>query len=212
MNTWIISKKSLTDENLKKAASLLLESKTAIFPTETVYGIGCHVFSEEAIEKIYALKQRPKEKGLIVHLGNIEDVVKVAEDIPDDFYLLAKKFFPGPLTVVLKKKQNVPSNVSKDSTIAVRMPSSEHTLKLINLIQDPIAGSSANISNRKSPILAEETLKDFFNKVDIIIDGGQCEVKIPSTIISLVEKPYKIIRKGSISQDQIQKILKNKMF
>ena len=212
MNTLVITKKNLTDENLKKAADLLLMSKIAIFPTETVYGIGCHAFKEEAIEKIYELKQRPKDKGLIVHLGKIEDAEKVAKEIPDDYYLLANEFFPGPLSIVLKKKQGLPSNISKDSTVAVRMPNCLCTLKFINFVQDPIVGTSANISNEKNPVTADEAMKDFFNKVDILIDAGECRIKVPSTIISLVEKPYKIIRKGSISEEQIKKFLKNKMF
>ncbi len=207
METLKFSKNNLTDENLKKAAKLLIESKIAIFPTETVYGLGAHLFKEEAIEKIYALKQRPKDKGLIVHLAMIEDVEKVAKDIPDDFYILAEKFFPGPLTIILKKNKNVSSNVSKDSTVAVRMPNCEHTLKLINFVQAPIVGTSANISNEKSPIKVEEVMKDFLNKIDVIIDGGECKIKIPSTIISLIDKPFKMIRKGSISEKQIQDAL-----
>jgi L-threonylcarbamoyladenylate synthase len=211
MKTIIFSKNDLlTEENLKKTANLILESKIVIFPTETVYGLGAHVFREDAIEKIYELKHRPKEKGLIVHIGKIEDVKKVAKDIPDEFYLLAELFFPGPLTIILKKNNKVPSNVTKDSTIAVRMPDCQYTLKLINLVQDPIVGTSANISNNKSPIRADEVMKDFLNKVDVIIDGGECLVKIPSTIISLIDKPYKMIRKGSISEKQIEYALNSK--
>lgn len=207
METLIFSKNNLTDENLKRAALLLVDSKIAIFPTETVYGIGAHVFREDAIEKIYSLKQRPKEKGLIVHISKIEDVAKVAKDIPDEFYILAKKFFPGPLTIVLKKNKNIPSNISKDNTIAVRMPDSEIALKLIDFVQDPIVGTSANISNEKSAICIDEVMKDFFNKIDVIIDGGVSKIKIPSTIISLVEKPYRIIRKGVILENQINNVL-----
>jgi len=208
MKTIIFSKKDLTDVNLKKVVKLLLDSKLIIFPTETVYGLGAHVFKKEAIEKIYALKKRPKEKGLIVHLGKIEDVVKVAKEIPDEFYLLAEKFFPGPLSIVLKKNQNVPSNISKDSTIAVRMPDCIITIKLINLLQDPIVGTSANLSNKKSPTLVKAVMNDFLNKAAVIIDGGESKIKIPSTIISLVEKPYKILRTGFISEKQIKDVLK----
>lgn len=208
MKTLFFSKETLTDLNLQRIAKLLLESKTVIFPTETVYGLGACVFKEDAVEKIYNLKQRSKEKSLSVLLGKIEDVEKVAQEIPDDFYLLAEKFFPGPLSVILKKHSRVPTNVSKDATIAVRMPNHDITLKLINYVQDPIIGTSANISNEKSPVCVKEVMKDFINKIDIIIDGGECKIKIPSTIISLVEKPYKILRKGSILEDQIFEALK----
>lgn len=208
MNTLLISKNNLTKENLLNAAKLLIEAKLAIFPTETVYGLGAHVFNEKAIEKIYALKKRPKDKGLIVHISRIEDVEKVAIDIPDEFYILAEKFFPGPLTIVLKKNNKVPSNISMDSTIALRMPNCDSTLKLIDYVKDPIVGTSANISNEKSPVRVEDVMKDFFNKVDVILDGGECKVKIPSTIISLVEEKPKMIRIGSISEKQILKTIK----
>lgn len=208
MKTLILSKKDLTDENLRQVAKMLQNSKTIIFPTETVYGVGAHVFRDEAIEKIYDLKNRPKDKGLIVHLGKIQDVEKVAKDIPDEFYLLAQKFFPGPLTIVLKKNPKVSNFVSKDDTIAVRMPSCDVALKLINFVQDPIVGTSANISNEKAPISANETFDKFLDKVDVIIDAGICELKIPSTIVSLLEKPPKILRVGSILPQQIFDVLK----
>lgn len=208
MKTLILSKNELTDETLKKTAQLLLDSKIVAFPTETVYGLGAHMFREEAIEKIYLLKKRSKNKSLIVHLSKIEDVEKVADEIPDNFYLLAKEFFPGPLTIVLKKRRNVPLNISNDSTIAVRMPDCKYTKKLIEYVKDPIVGTSANISNEKNPICASDVMEVFFNKIDAIIDAGECQIKIPSTIVSLVDKPYRIIRTGTISKKQIEKVLK----
>ncbi|MFA6118895.1 MAG: L-threonylcarbamoyladenylate synthase [Parachlamydiales bacterium] len=208
MKTLILSKDELTDRNLQKAAKLILESKIVAFPTETVYGLGAHVFDEGAIEEIFTLKQRPKNKSLIVHLGKIEDVDKVAVDVPDEFYLLAENFFPGPLTIILKKNSRVPSNVSSDSTIAVRMPDNIYTLKLINFVKDPIVGSSANISSEKNPVCADDVIKTFNNKIDVIIDGGECPLKVPSTIIDLVQKPFKILRQGSITQDQIDQVIK----
>jgi len=207
MKTQIFSKNELTDEALKKAAGLLKDSKVIAFPTETVYGIGAHVFKADAIEKIYTLKNRPKNKGLIVHLGKIEDVKKVAIDIPKEFYILAKAFFPGPLTIVLKKKSQVPSIASNDSTIAVRMPDCEYTIKLINFVGNPIVGTSANISNEASPKSADDVIKSFENRLAAIIDAGICAIKIPSTIISLLDSPFQIIREGSISKEQIAKVL-----
>lgn len=209
MDTKIFSKKDLSDQNLKNLVGFLEESKVIAFPTETVYGLGAHVFKKEAIEKIYALKKRDKNKALIVHLGKVEDVKKVAKEIPKDFYKLANIFFPGPLTIVLKKKDNISSLISSDSTIAVRMPDNYYTQKLINYLKNPIVGTSANISNSKSPINAKMVLDTFFNKIPAIIDTGICEIKIPSTIISLVENPYKILRIGSISKDQIDTALKS---
>lgn len=209
MHTQIFSKKDLRDEALKKIADLLAESKVIAFPTETVYGLGAHVFKEDAIDKIYTLKNRPKDKGLIVHLGKIEDVKKVAKDIPQIFYILAKKFFPGPLTIILKKRESVLSNISIGSTLAVRMPASLYTLKLINYLGDPIVGTSANLSGAKSPISAKEVIKTFSGKIEIIMDTGICPIKIPSTIISLEHYPYKILREGKISKDEIDEALRS---
>ena len=209
MNTKIFSKKDLCEQNLKNIVGYLSESQVIAFPTETVYGLGAHMFKEEAIKKIYALKKRDKNKALIVHLGSIEDVKRVAIEIPNDFYTLASRFFPGPLTIILKKNPEISSLISSDSTIALRMPDNYYTQKLINLLGSPIVGTSANISNQKSPVSAKMVIDAFFNKISAIIDTGECSLKIPSTIISLVDKPYKILRTGSISKDQIDKALKN---
>ncbi len=207
MNTKIFTKKDLTDQNFKSLVKFLKNSKVIAFPTETVYGLGAHMLKEKAIEKIYALKKREKNKALMVHIGSIEDVKKVAIEIPKDFYVLAKFFFPGPLTIILKKRQDVSSLISSSSTIAVRMCDNFYTQKLINLLGCPIVGTSANISNEKNSISAKEVLDIFSNKISAIIDTGICKIKIPSTIISLVQKPYKILRVGSISKDQISKVL-----
>ncbi|NGX63996.1 MAG: Threonylcarbamoyl-AMP synthase [Candidatus Anoxychlamydiales bacterium] len=207
IDTKIFSKTDLTDETLKQIAVLLENQNVVAFPTETVYGLGAHVFKEEAIEKIYTLKNRDRKKSLIVHISKIEDVKKVARDIPDAFYILAQKFFPGPLTIILKKKDTIPSIVSESSTIAVRMPNNIYTLKLIELLKEPIVGTSANISNAKNPISAKDVLDTFMGKIDAIIDSGICPIKVPSTIISLVDS-YKILRQGSISKDQIDSVLK----
>ena len=209
MNTKVFSKKDLTYQNLKNIVDYLEDSQVVAFPTETVYGLGAHMFKEDAIKKIYALKKRDKNKALIVHLGSIEDVKRVAIEIPNDFYTLANRFFPGPLTIILKKNPEISSLISSDSTIALRMPDNLYTQKIINLLGSPIVGTSANISNQKSPVSAKMVLDAFINKIPAIVDTGECELKIPSTIISLVEKPYKILRTGSISKDQIDIALKN---
>jgi len=209
MNTKVYSKKDLNEQNLKNIVGYLTESQVIAFPTETVYGLGAHMFNEKAIKKIYDLKKRDKNKALIVHLGSIEDVKKIAIDIPNDFYVLANRFFPGPLTIILKKNPKISSLISSDSTIALRMPDNFYTQKIINLLKTPIVGTSANISNKMSPTNTKMVLDAFINKIPAIIDTGECELKIPSTIISLVDKPYKILRIGSISKNQIDKALKN---
>ncbi len=201
--------KDLDDSTLKKAADLIKSGELVVFPTETVYGLGADVFNEKAIEKIYELKQRKKDKGLIVHLSKIEDVEKVACDIPDIFYLLAKEFFPGPLTIILKRKPNLPKNISPNDTIAVRMPDCRAALKFIDFVQNPIVGTSANISTQKPPINADQVLDVFEGKIGAIIDAGECRLKVPSTVISILETPFKILREGEISKDDIEKVLKS---
>ena len=176
------------------------------FPTETVYGLGSSIYNEAAINRIYELKSRPNEKALIVHMGKLQQVYMVAEDIPDAFFDLARAFLPGPLTIILKKKKEVSNLISPFNTIAVRIPSHPIALKLLKGLQFPIVGTSANISNQKNPISFIDVAKNFHEKVDCIIDGGICDIGQPSTIISLVDS-NEILRKGIISKSQIEKAL-----
>ncbi|MBN2479013.1 MAG: threonylcarbamoyl-AMP synthase [Parachlamydiales bacterium] len=200
------------EKNIERAANYIKAGKVIGFATETVYGLGASIYNEKAIDEIYRLKNRTLTKALIVHLGKISDVLKVAIDIPDDFYILAKFFFPGPLSVILKKRNDIAKNISLNDTVAVRMPNFPTTLKMINLIGFPIVGTSANISNEKNPISAQDVLNSFNNKIDLILDGGECLLKLPSTIIDLTQIPYKILRYGKISKEEIEEVLQKKIF
>jgi L-threonylcarbamoyladenylate synthase len=196
--------------DLNKIKSFLEKGEIIGFPTETVYGLGALISKEEAIKKIYSLKKRSLKKSLIIHLGKVEDVLKVAEDIPKEFYLLANYFLPGPITVILKKRKEISSLISQDDTVAIRIPAHGITLKILKFLKEPIVGTSANISNENSPIFAKEVLNTFDNKISTIIDGGECPLGIPSTVINLNKKP-KILRKGFVTKEQIERILKKKI-
>lgn len=194
------------------AAELLRKGEVVAFPTETVYGLGARVFDEKAIQKIYALKGRPSDNPLIVHIGREEEIELLAAQIPDDAYLLQKHFFPGPLTLVLKRNQRVPSIVSAGlPTIALRMPSHPIALKLIQTLEEPIAAPSANLSGRPSPTRREHVLEDFQEKIPLILDGGPCEWGIESTVISLVHPQPMLLRPGVIKKEEIERVLGKKI-
>ena len=195
-----------TASALTDAAANLLAGSLVAFPTETVYGLGATISNDEAIKKIYSLKQRPLEKALTVHLALLDQVHLVAQDIPEEFFLLHQCFLPGPLTLVLKKKSSVSKFVSSYDTVAIRIPSHPAALKFLRILKEPIIGTSANISSEKDPISAKELSENFHNKIECIIDGGICDVGVPSTILNLVGE-IKILRKGSISKSQIEKVL-----
>lgn len=203
MDTLQLQEETLDLENISKA---LKDGEVIAFPTETVYGLGALISNEEALKKIYLLKERPERKALIVHISKIEDVKKVAKDIPKIFYLLASHFFPGPVSFILKKRNDLSPLVSSYDTVAVRMPAHGLTLKLIDFLKEPIVGTSANISNEKNPVTFKDVLSAFGGKIHAIIDGGICPIGIPSTIIDLTDG-MKILREGFITIDQINAVL-----
>lgn len=191
--------------NLKEPAQIIQEGGIVIFPTETVYGIGVNGLNETAIKKLYEVKQRPTNKPISLLVNSIEMIEKVAKDITEIEYDLIKRFLPGPLTIVLKKKGIVPDIVTAGfDTIGIRMPENEIALKLIEYAGVPIATPSANISGRPSGTNLKEIMKDFNDKVDYFIDGGISKIGVASTIVQVVnDNPY-ILRKGKISEEQIK--------
>lgn len=191
--------------NLKEPAQIIQEGGIVIFPTETVYGIGVNGLNETAIKKLYEVKQRPVNKPISLLVNSIEMIEKVAKDITEIEYDLIKRFLPGPLTIVLKKKDIVPDIVTAGfDTIGIRMPENEIALKLIEYAGVPIATPSANISGRPSGTNLKAIMKDFNDKVDYFIDGGISKIGVASTIVQVVnDNPY-ILRKGKISEEQIK--------
>ena len=201
-----------TNNNLYKAKIVIEKGDVVAVPTETVYGLAANAYNNKAVKKIFALKKRPSHNPLIIHFKNIEQIKKETI-INNNFLKLAKKFSPGPLTYVLKKKKN--SKISKLAnkglgSIAVRIPSEKNILKLLNMLECPLAAPSANKSKSLSPTTAKHVAEEFNGKVKIIIDGGACKIGIESTVIDLTAKP-KILREGGLTSEIIEKFLKTKL-
>lgn len=194
---------------LSIAAQALKKGELVAFPTETVYGLGGNVFIPEAIQKIFRVKQRPLDNPLIVHLAHISWVEELASSIPDEFYLLAKNFFPGPLTILLKRHPRVPAMVSAGlPTIALRMPSHPYALHLIAQAEVPVAAPSANLSGKPSPTTLEDVLEDLEGKIPYVVDGGRCDFGIESTVLSLIGKKPQILRPGVIQKETLEEVIK----
>ena len=195
------------DDSIKLAADIIKSGGLVAFPTETVYGLGADAFLEEAAKKIYAAKGRPSDNPLIVHIANVDDVENIAKDIPDIFYTLAKKYWPGPMTIVLKKRDIIPYATSGGlDTVAVRLPSNDIARALIKISGVPIAAPSANTSGRPSPTKASHVFEDMNGKIDMIIDGGAVGIGVESTIIDLTSDIPTLLRPGAVTLEMLRKI------
>lgn len=186
------------------AASLIRNGEVVAFPTETVYGLGANALDENAVHKIFAAKGRRMDNPLIVHVCSWEQASQLVIDIPPEVDTLVKRFWPGPLTIVARSQGNVPESVrAGQPTVAVRMPDHPAALELIRAAGVPIAAPSANISGRPSPTSAEHVKHDLNGKIAAILDGGNTGFGIESTIIDVTQKPFKILRPGAISNEQL---------
>lgn len=197
----------LPAKDIEKAASLLRDGKIVAFPTETVYGLGADAFNPEAVARIFELKERPAFDPLIVHISEPGHYIRLAAEPDGRVEELARKFWPGPLTIILPKKKGVPDIVTSGlPTVGIRMPDNEIALELIKRAGCPVAAPSANKFGRVSPTTAAHVRK-YFPDIDFIIDGGKTKVGIESTVIRLTEKGFQILRHGIITREEIEKIL-----
>lgn len=193
---------------LKKPANIIKNGGIVIFPTETVYGIGTNALNEDAVKRLYEIKQRPLNKPISLLVNSIDMIEQIAKDITDLEYALIREFFPGPLTLILKKKDIVPDIVTANSdTVGVRMPKNEIALKLIEYAGIPIATPSANISGKPSGTNMKNIIKDFNGEVDYLIDSGTSQIGLASTIVQVIDNVPHILRQGSISEKQINDLL-----
>lgn len=207
MQKYIDLKNNIDFEKLKEPAKIIKDGGIVIFPTETVYGIGTNGFNEESIRKIYELKKRDFNKPISLLVSNMEMVKMISEDISDLEYALMEEFFPGPFTIILKKKEVVPDILTANGdTVGVRMPSGEIAKKLIEYAEVPIATPSANISGKPSGTNINNIIKDFEGKVDYIIDSGESKLGVASTIVKVVDNVPHILREGSITKEQIEEV------
>lgn len=194
---------------LRKSKEILLAGGIIIFPTETVYGIGCDLFNKSAAKKIFELKQRDDSKPLAAYLDVPEKAGLIATDIPESYYKLANKFLPGPLTIILKAKPGIAENInSKTNTVAIRIPAYDFLLQLLSQYANPIAGTSANISGAESCTFFEDALKPFDGKIELALKDDETKKSgIASTVISLADEKPRIIRMGQIKKEEIEEYI-----
>ena len=196
---------------ITEAIDILRVGSVIAFPTETVYGIGCDFRNNEAIKKIYQIKGRSFDKPLAAHIGDFEQIKMLSDEIPDIFYRLAEVFLPGPLSIIIKKKQSVSDLMTSGlDTVAIRFPSNSFAIELIRNFGKPLAATSANISGGQSPVNSQEVYDQLSGKIPLIIDTGETIEKIASTVISIVGSP-KILRVGAIKTEEIEAVLGQKL-
>lgn len=193
---------------VRRAAEFIKNGELVAFPTETVYGLGADALRPEASEKIYAAKGRPSDNPLIVHIAQIEDLYRIADPVPEEALLLAKRFWPGPLTMILHKKECVPKQTTGGlETVAIRFPSHPVARELIRQSGCLIAAPSANTSGRPSPTCAEHVYRDLNGRIAMILDGGEVGLGLESTIVDLsVDRPA-VLRPGFITAEMLEEVL-----
>ena len=193
---------------IRGMAEKIRNGETVIFPTETVYGLGANAMDEDAAKKIYLAKGRPSDNPLIVHISDIEEVDKIALEVGEKAKKAMENFWPGPLTIILKKKEIVPNVTSGGlSTVAIRMPSNKIANALIRESKTQIAAPSANISGRPSPTKAEHVVKEMSGRVSGIIMGGDCDFGLESTVVDFSDDKPMILRPGSITKEMLEEVL-----
>ncbi len=199
---------AIITENIQLAIDELLNNNVIGLPTETVYGLAANAFSHSSIRKIFQLKNRPLNNPLIVHIPSVDHLEKIATEIPENARLLAEKFWPGPLTLLLKKHASIPDLVTANKpTVAVRVPNHPVALELLNSIDFPLVAPSANPYTTISPTQSSHVLNYFDQNLNVILEGGKCEKGIESTIVGFSEGSAIIYRLGAISVEQIEEVL-----
>ena len=193
-------KNKIDEEELKRVVNILDNDGVIIFPTDTVYGIGCNCFSTKAIKKIFSYKKRPNNKPINVLTDNYEKILSVVKEIKPKEKELINKYMPGALTIILKKNEAIsPLLTANLDTIGVRIPANSIALKILESVNYPLATTSVNISGEESGIKLADFEVDFADKVDAIIDGGESKLKVASTIVQVDDKDnIKILRQGTL--------------
>lgn len=190
-----------------QAVDILNQGGVVAFPTETVYGLGAVATDEEAVKKIFEAKGRPSDNPLIVHIGTIEEVGKYVEEIPEKAKKLMERFWPGPLTLIMKAKKDVlaKSVTAGLPTVGIRMPNHEVALTLLKTLKKPLAAPSANRSGKPSPTKAEHVYEDLEGRIPLILDGGTTGIGIESTVLDVTVNPPVILRPGGITKEMLEK-------
>ena len=206
MNT--LQLKATAPDAAAQAAEIIKTGGLVAIPTETVYGLGANGLDPDAVAKIFVAKGRPQDNPLILHVADASDIEKFCHSIPEAAYLLAERFWPGPLTMVLPAKDCVPKCTTAGlPTVAVRCPDCDVTRQIIRQAGVPVAAPSANISGKPSTTTAEHVRHDHDGKIDAIVDGGACRVGVESTIVDLTEERPRLLRPGGITPEQLTEVL-----
>ncbi|MDE4542813.1 L-threonylcarbamoyladenylate synthase [Thermoanaerobacterium sp. R66] len=193
---------------IDEAATILLNGGLVAFPTETVYGIGANSLNPDAVAKIFIAKGRPQDNPLILHIAEFQDLFKYAKNVPNDALKLARQFWPGPLTMIFEKSDIVPPiNTAGMNTVAIRMPSNKIAHALIKRAGVPVSAPSANLSGKPSPTDASHVISDLYGRVDMIIDGGSCDVGVESTVVDMTGEIPTILRPGGITKEMIMEVV-----
>ncbi len=199
------------EPQLQRAAQALREGRLVAFPTETVYGLGAHALDERAVAGIFEAKGRPRFDPLIVHVLDLQDAMPLIQPSAESLAMarkLAERFWPGPLTLVLPKSERVPDIVTAGQpTVAIRAPAHPMARALLRTVQLPLAAPSANRFTKISPTCAAHVAEQLQDRVAMILDGGSCEVGLESTIVSLVEPPYLLLRPGGLPLEELEPII-----
>ena len=203
-----INPKRIDLAKIKIAAEEIKKGNLVAFPTETVYGLGADAFNEKAVAKIFQAKGRPFNDPLIAHIADIKELYRLSKQVPPVALKLAKAFWPGPLTLVLKKSELVSGIITAGlDTVAIRMPEDNIALSLIREAKTPIVAPSANLFGRTSPTTAQHVADDLDGKIEMIIDGGKTKVGVESTVLDITTRPVQVLRAGGISVEKLKEVI-----
>ena len=207
MNTLLLKN---NQQDIEKAGEILKNGGLVGLPTETVYGLAADALNGSAVAKIFQAKGRPMDNPLIVHIADFSDIEKynLVSEIPQQAYKLANAFWPGPLTIIMKKSDIIPNEVSAGlSTVAIRFPSHPVAQKIIKAAGVPLAAPSANLSGSPSPTTAQHVVNDLNGRIDAVLDGGACDVGLESTVITLATDIPRVLRPGGVTVEQLREVL-----
>ncbi len=197
-----------TDTDIAKAGEILRNGGLVAIPTETVYGLAANALDGQAVSKIFKAKGRPQDNPLIVHISELSQWNSLVREIPPQAMALAEAYWPGPLTIILPKSDIIPDEVSAGlDTVAVRFPSMRTTRKIINAAGVPLAAPSANLSGSPSPTCAKHTMSDMNGRIDAVLDGGDCNFGVESTVVTLVGAVPRLLRPGAITPEDLREVL-----
>jgi L-threonylcarbamoyladenylate synthase len=199
---------SVLQREIEEGVKILQKGGVIAFPTDTVYGLGADAFNSTAVERIYKIKNRPKHQQLPLLIAGAERLTTLADSIPEIAWFLARRFWPGGLTLVLPKTASLPAYLASGPTIAVRVPDHPACLALIQRLGNPIIGTSANISGQPAALTAEEVGQQLGEKIDFIIKGGECPGGKESTVVDATREPPIILRQGIVPSYEIDEVYK----